>query len=247
MAHGHQTPAAVTPSQIGTLREFSLHAAIKAWCAAPGDRFEVPVDGYIVDVVRDDLLIEIQTRRLGAQRAKVSALQERHALRLVLPIARDKWIVRLSADGQMRLSRRRSPRRGCIEELFAELTGIPDLLAHPGTSLLVLLTQEEEILYQGKPMVGRRSWRRRGWSILDRQLLAMVEEHLFETPRDLIRLLPTDLPSPFTTGDLAASATLPLRLAQQMAYCLHKMGILERVGRQGHAWLYTIERESGRE
>jgi len=237
----------VTPPQIGTLHELSLHAALKAWCAAPGDRFEARVDGYVVDIVRDDLLIEIQTRRLGALRAKIGALQERHALRLVLPIARDKWIVRLDADGHTRLSRRKSPRRGRVEQLFAELTGIPALLAHPNTSLLVLLTQEEEILHQGEPRVGRRSWRRRDWSILDRQLLAVVEAHLFETPRDLARLLPADLSPAFTTGDLAASAALPLRLAQQMTFCLHKMGVLERTGRQGHAWLYTIEREAGRE
>ena len=39
-----------------------LHASLKAWYAEAGDRFEVAVDGYVIDLVRDDLLIEIPDR-----------------------------------------------------------------------------------------------------------------------------------------------------------------------------------------
>ena len=46
---------------IGTLNEGSLHAALKLWYADPGDLVEHPVDGYVIDLVRDDLLIEVQT------------------------------------------------------------------------------------------------------------------------------------------------------------------------------------------
>ncbi len=245
-ADSRKGSAAVTPLQIGTLREFSLHAALKTWCAVPGDRFEVLVDGYIVDVVRDDLLIEIQTRRLGALRAKIAALQEQHALRLVLPIARELWVVRVAEDGQTRLSRRKSPRHGRIEDIFSELTGVPSLLEHPHVSLQVVLTQEEQLLYQGEPIVGRRSWRRRGWAILDRQLLAVVGERTFHTAHDLARLLPADLPAPFTTRDIAECGDLPLHLAQQMAFCLHRMGVLERSGKRGNAWLYVAKAEVAR-
>ncbi len=50
---------------IGSLNEKSLHAALKAWCLQPGDQTEVPVDGYIIDIVRGDLLIEVQTRNFS--------------------------------------------------------------------------------------------------------------------------------------------------------------------------------------
>jgi len=39
---------------IGVLRERHLHAAVKRWYAEPGDREEVPVDGYVIDLVRGD-------------------------------------------------------------------------------------------------------------------------------------------------------------------------------------------------
>jgi hypothetical protein len=39
---------------IGTLREGVLHAQLKSWYRKPGDRLEVRVAGYVVDVVRGD-------------------------------------------------------------------------------------------------------------------------------------------------------------------------------------------------
>lgn len=54
------------PPGIGRLNEGPLHAALKRWCARPGDRLEAVVDGYVIDIVRADLLLEIQTgHRIG--------------------------------------------------------------------------------------------------------------------------------------------------------------------------------------
>ena len=39
-------------SGIGLLNEKPLHASLKQWYARPGDRFEVPVDGYVIDLSR---------------------------------------------------------------------------------------------------------------------------------------------------------------------------------------------------
>ena len=62
------------PNTIGTLNEKSLHAALKEWYAKPEDLIEVPVDGFTVDIVRGDLLIEIQTRNLLTITHRGSAL-----------------------------------------------------------------------------------------------------------------------------------------------------------------------------
>ena len=41
-------------SGIGLLNEKPLHASLKQWYARPGDRFEVPVHGFVIDIVRDE-------------------------------------------------------------------------------------------------------------------------------------------------------------------------------------------------
>ena len=46
---------------IGTLNEGALHAQLKDWYRRPGDRLEQNVGGFVVDLVRGDLLVEIQT------------------------------------------------------------------------------------------------------------------------------------------------------------------------------------------
>ncbi len=48
------TKKAGPPAQrgINTMRESSLHAAVKQWYAQPGDELEVTVDGFTIDLVR---------------------------------------------------------------------------------------------------------------------------------------------------------------------------------------------------
>lgn len=226
---------AQSANQISTFNEKSLHAALKAWYARPGDRLEVQADGFIIDIVRDGLLIEIQTTSLASLKRKLFALTDHHQVRVVYPIPREKWLVKLAEDGHSAPSRRKSPKRGKIEDVFGELVSFPKLLAHPNFSLDVLLVQEEEI----RRYDGTRAWRRRGWVTEERRLLQVVDRRRFCTPADVRELLPAALVEPFTTSDLAAAIARPRRLAQRMAYCLREMGVIEAVGKQGNAILYA--------
>ena len=227
-------------STIGTLRETSLHAALKAWYARPGDELEASVEGFQIDLRRGAQLIEIQTRNFAALKRKLTQLVERHPVRLVHPIAQEKWIVRLGRDSATPLIRRKSPKRGRVDQLFDELVSFPELVAHPHFSLEVLMTQEEEILRPVRRGNGHRaSWRRKGWAICDRRLLNVVEQVVFASPSDFRTFLPNSLPQPFTSRDLAWAPGQSLDLAQKITYCLRKMGVIESVGQRGRALLYT--------
>lgn len=220
---------------IGTYREKSLHAALKDWYAAPGDRAEQPVDGYVVDLVRGEELIEIQTRNFSAMKRKLAALLERHPVRLVHPIPTQKWIVRLDRDGITVLSRRRSPKRGTLLDVFAELVSIPHLVVHPQFSLDVLLVEVEET----RRCDGRGSWRRRGWSIHDQTLVGVESQRRFRGPDDFAALLPATLAEPFTSSELAAALDVRRGQGQKIAYCLRHMGAIGIVGKQGNAYQYA--------
>ena len=54
------------PARSARIRKSRCTRRNKAWYAAPGDRMEQPIDGYVADLVRGDELIEIQTRNFGA-------------------------------------------------------------------------------------------------------------------------------------------------------------------------------------
>ncbi|NLW49245.1 MAG: hypothetical protein GXY85_00180 [Candidatus Brocadiaceae bacterium] len=220
--------------RIGTLNEKPLHAALKEWYREPGDLTETPVDGFLVDLVRGDLLIEIQTGNLGAVRRKLQRLAQGHRVRLVYPIAERKWIVRMSQEGDRRLGRRRSPRRGALHDVFEEMVSLPQLLALPGVSLEVLMIHEEEV----RRYDPQRAWRRRHWVVQERRLLEVLHGYRFETTGDLRALLPRSLQEPFTTADLAEAVDSTRRRAQQMAYCLRTLGEIVPTGRRRAGILY---------
>jgi hypothetical protein len=221
---------------IGTLGEKNLHSALKVWYARAGDQLEAEVDGFHIDIVRRNVLIEIQTSNFSSQKRKLNTLLENHPVRLIFPIAQEKWIIRIGSDRRTLLGRRKSPKQGNIYQLFVELVSLPSLIEERNFSLEVLLTREEEIRRDD----GQGSWRRKGWSIFDHRLIEVVSRHIFRKPADFLKLVPKDLSEPFTTRDLANSIAQPHWLGQKMAYCLRKMRLIHVVGKDGNALLYAI-------
>jgi hypothetical protein len=217
---------------IGTLNEGALHAGLKRWLARPGDLYEQPVDGYVVDVVRGDLLIEIQTGSFAPLRKKLPALLERHRVRLVVPIARTRTIARVDVNGAP-LSRRRSRLAGRIEDVFERLVSIPSVVTHERFELELLEIADVEV--RAPRSSGRR---RRGFVVDGRELVDVLERNLIRGAADLAALLPEALPHAFSTADVARLCALPRVTAQQMLYCLHAAGALDRVGKAGNAHLY---------
>lgn len=219
---------------IGLLNEKSLHASLKQWYAKPHDLIEETVDGFVIDIVRDNLLIEIQTGTFAAIKPKLIRLARNHQVRLIYPIAREKWIVKPDADKPETMSRRRSPKRGRIEDLFHQLVSFPHLMKNPNFSIEVLLITEEE----SRRFNGVRRWRKKGWETEERRLLEVVDRQVFETPQDLHRFLPIKMNMPFTTKDLAESLGIRRDLAQKMAYCLRKTDTIQCIGKQQRSSLY---------
>lgn len=216
---------------IGSLKETPFHAALKRLVSPPGSRFEVPVDGYVIDVVAPGLLIEVQTRSVGKLRPKLGALLPCHRMRLVIPLAQTKWIEKRGTDG--RGTRRRSPKREVLLHVFGELVGIADALSHPNLEIEVVMTDQLEV----REHVQGKAWRRRGWVVTGRELIGVNERLLCRGPTELRGLLPT-FEEPFTSRELAERSRVTPRLAGQALYTLHRAGELQRVGKRGNAYLY---------
>ena len=221
-------------THISTYREQHLHAALKEWYREEGDLVEIGVDGFVIDLVRGDRLIEIQTRGFSAMRRKLDVLLDDHPIHIVHPIAAEKWIRKIDEGGD-EISRRRSPKRGIAADVCLELTSFPSLLSHPHLSLEVLLVQEEEVR---RPDPG--AWRKKGWRVAERRLVGILERVRFESPGDLLGLLPAGLPDPFTTAHLADPLGRSRHAARAVAYCLREAGVLEVVNRTKAGYAYRV-------
>lgn len=220
---------------IGTLRESHLHAALKRHWAQPGDALEQAVGGYVVDIVRGQHLIEIQTQNLAAMRPKLRALLPQHTIHVVMPVAVQCWIVREDAAGH-RLGRRLSPRRGHWLEVFAELVSAVEFLPHPNLHITVALVHTEEVR---RPHTATRRTRwPKAWRTVDRRLLAVLDTRPLHTSADYLQAVPTTLADPFTSRQLAEAWPVTPALAQKITYTLSHSGWLAVTGQHGRARLW---------
>jgi hypothetical protein len=216
--------------------ETTLHRQLKQHYATSSALLEQRVGRYRIDVVRGDELVEIQLASLSAIRDKIAALVKDHRVLLVKPIIAAKHLVKRRRAGGRIVSRRRSPKRRTVLDLFEELVHFTRVFPHRRLTLEVLLVEIEEWRYPGH---GRRRWRRDNDHLVeDQHLLQVLGVHRFHVARDLCRMLPESLPQPFHTGHMAEGLGVERWIAQRMAYCLRRTGAIQSVGKLRGAWLY---------
>src|SRR5665647_393828 len=215
------------------MNECSLHSEIKKVYSLPGDQFEVKLGNYIVDILRDNLVIEVQTKNFSALKEKLQVLTENHRVRLVYPLPEKKWITHVTKDHVV-LNTRKSPKKGRLTDMFGELVMIPHMIGEENFSLEVLLIEEEEVRRDD----GKGSWRRRGVSIKERKLLKVNDRILFQTNADYLKILPEGLKDVFTNRELAKLAKISVRTARQITYCLRKSGVVGLAGKNGRELVF---------
>ena len=167
--------------------ETSLHRQLKGLYAGPRARFEAPVGAYRVDVVDRGRLIEIQHGALAAIRDKVRDLTEKHRVVVVKPIICTKVLVKLDGEGGREVSRRLSPKRGRLLDLFEELVHFTRAFPHERLTLEVPLVDIEERRYPGHGR--RRRWRENDFQVEDQQLVKVHETVRLRTVDDLVSLV----------------------------------------------------------
>jgi hypothetical protein len=224
--------------------ETSLHRELKRIYAGSTARTEVVLDNYRIDAVSRGRLIEIQHGSLAAIRDKIRKLTERHRVLVVKPIVRQKLLIKQAdADGPA-LSRRLSPKRGTLLDVFEELVYFTRAFPHPRLTLEVVLVDIEEWRYPGHGR--RRRWRKNDHVVADQRLVSTGDTVRLRKAADLIRLMPPGLPPEFHSGLLSEHCGIRRHVAQRIAYCLREMQAVEHVGKQGNTLLYRLPKRRAR-
>jgi hypothetical protein len=223
-------------NQIGTINETTLHADLKWLYSESNDQLERKVGKYIVDIVTDDHLIEIQTRNFSEIRNKIKNLLQNYKIKLVHPIVQDKWIVHFNSQLNKIIRRRLSPIHCSYIDIFKELVSIPKMISYPNFTIEIILVQIEEIRENN----GKGSWKRKGWSVSDKKLVRLIERRKFNNPIDFLYFIPQNIKTPFTNLELAKHLNKSVSLARKVSYCLKKMEIFKIVGNKGNTLLFDF-------
>lgn len=223
--------------------ETSLHKRLKEIYASDESQIEQRVGRFIIDVIRGKELIEIQFSSLSSINRKVETLLKDHKVRVVKPLVMQKQLVRCAAKGEQAVSRRKSPKRGSLLDIFDELIYFTRVFPHRNLILEVPLIRIEEWTYPtpASKMRVRRRRRPKKYTVEDQKLVEVLETYEFRKSSDLIKLIPSkELPKPFDTAQLASALQTKRWIAQKVAYCLRHMKAIKEVGKKGNAILYRL-------
>ncbi len=221
--------------------EHSIHRQLKSLYVTDTDRHEVIVDGFRIDAVDGERLIEIQYGSLGAIRDKIRRLLRSHDVLVVKPLAERKQLLKRDVPNGPVVSTRKSPKKQTLWNLFDDLVHFVGVFPHPRLELEVLMTLQDE--YRLPAEKKRRV--SRGYIVEDRLLAEVTDRAKLRTVDDLLAMLPDAIKppertEPFSTADLAAAAGISRPLARKVAYCLRRCGLAQVVGKEGNAILYQL-------
>jgi hypothetical protein len=216
--------------------ETTLHQQLKHSYADDESQTEVVMGRYRIDAIRDGELIEVQCASLSAIRDKCQDLLKRHQLRVVKPVVMRTRIAKVKKRGGLITSRRMSPKKGNVLDLFDELIYFTRVFPHPNLTIEVPLIHVEQV--RAPATKRRRRWTK-DYQVQDVKLELTEGSIELRVAADLLDLI--DLPSDandFNTADLANSIDRPRWHAQQIAYVLRKTGAIDSTGRNRSGIIY---------
>ena len=124
--------------------EHSIHRQLKSLYVTDTERHEVTVDGFRIDAVDEERLIEIQYGSLGAIRDKIRRLLRSHDVLVVKPLAERKQLLKRDVPEGPVVSTRKSPKKQTLWNLFDDLVHFVGVFPHPRLELEVLMTLQDE-------------------------------------------------------------------------------------------------------
>lgn len=224
---------------IGTLAEKTLHAILKHYYAPSEEYQEIPMDRYVADIFTGEEIIEIQTGQFNRMREKLSVFLHIYPVTVVYPISREKWLYWVDPDTGSISEGRKSPKKGNEYAVFPELYKIKQYLKDPNLKFKILLIDMEEY----KLLNGWGKQKKNNASKYDRIPLQIEKEILIEQKEDYMQFIPYEMEENFTSKSFGKAAHIPQKLAAVVLNILNHMEVVERVGREGNAYIYKVKYE----
>lgn len=226
----------ITREGIGTLQEKTLHAVLKYYYEPDSAYHEQRIGSYVADIAREREIIEVQTRNFNAMRGKLTSFLKEYDVTIVYPIPHIKWLRWLNEETGEISPRRKSPKTGTPYTAFKELYRIKQFLKHPNLHLDLIFIDLEEC----RLLNGWSKDKKKGSTRYERIPVALFDVlHIYNTA-DYEKMIPDNLPMPFSSKDYSKCTKLTLSHAQTALNILHYLELVTRVGKKGNAYLYEI-------
>lgn len=220
---------------IGTYGEKTVHSVLKNYLEPTYSNHEVKVGNFVADICNEEGIIEIQTRDFNKLRRKLTAFLAHAPVTIVYPIPSSKWIRWINPQSGEISPPRKSPKTGKPYAIFPELYKIKNHLKDPNLHIHIILMNMEEYRF----LDGWSKDKKKGSTKCDRIPTEIIEEISINTLADYHCLLPSSLKEPFTSQDYKKATGIPISHAQTGLNILNHLGVVNRIGKKGNAYLYS--------
>ena len=236
---------------INTLNETHLHHTLKVLYAneEEGSVTEVQVGPYIADILcPSGKIIEIQTGNLSHLAKKIDFfLKDRYKVKVVYPLVCEKTIETYSPQTQ-KVTKRKSPRKNGLYDMFKELTGLyPYLLKRNFTLEILLVSMTEERRRTEEKVQSRNRQRRfmKDWLKTGKRLNSILATYTFKTKKDYLALLPKKTETPFTVSGVyeklkEEKIKVTRNNVSLMLWVFNKMELIKEEAKIGKAKSYSL-------
>ena len=219
---------------IGTYKEKTLHAILKDYYAPDKSMQEISVDGYVADIYTGQEIIEIQTANFNKMRAKLNCFLPNYPVTVVYPIASIKYLSWIDEATGECSKPRKSPVKGSVYRAFVELYKIKSILSQENLCLCFPLLEVEEY----RLLNGWSQDKKKGSCRYDWIPRALLDEIRLEKPEDYLRLIPENLPEPFTALEFGKAVGEKKQIAGIVLHVLNYLNVLERCENRGRFYTY---------
>lgn len=235
---------------IGTLSEKSVHSVLKYYFAPDEEFHEHKIGTFVADVCIDGEIYEIQTKQFYLMKRKLEYFLKEHEVTIVYPVPLVNTLHWVECDNMdapadnLKNSKnrhitgsRKTRKKGMPYLFFHELYGIKDFLHHPKLHfiLAILSTEEYRLLDGYGPQKKIRATK------TDKVPVELLDLITIRKPGDYKQLIPEGLPDEFTSNIFGKKAGIGRSLAGTALNILYELGVVERIGKNGNAYVYRVK------
>lgn len=228
---------------INTYNESSLHKELKEkYAAFCKGQTEVNYNGFICDVINDEVIYEIQTSNISKLRPKIEKLSQTRKIWIIFPVAENTEILVIDQNGK-NIGKRKSPKKENIFCIFRQITGILDLLDLENLRIKVLFISQQRIRQktdEAVQLANKSRRHKREWVPVDKKLITINHETEITGKNDLINLVKKELGNKedFCIKDLKQTAIK--EQANLVIWCLKKLNAIKQTKTIGKSKYYSF-------
>jgi len=225
---------------IGILSEKIMHLTLKFYFSPYSSDHEVKLGSFYADAINEEGIVEVQTRSFKNLSKKLMYFLAVTDVNLIHPIPFHKYVSWLDPETGETSKAHRSPKIGRLIDVFGELYGIKDKLNNPRLTITLMHIDTDDF----KMLDGKSKDRKKGATRIERYPRELIDIFIINTPRDLLKLLPEDLPEIFSASDLQKLSKCNSRNSYSAINTLCYLGLCENVGKEGRKNIFRIKKEN---